>query len=311
MIRLKSNLLLLMLGLLFGFTQAQFDGGVGGGDTRTLLLSALACEGYYGGAADGAAFGLRANPIPCAAFSGGAQDGFASDTIQNPQPCISFTGGVQDGAAVDTLLSPTPCVAYFGTQRDGADFGYLSCTPLAVLGTPLYGELVGNDGRLWWTTFSEVNNLGFSIQRSVDRLYWQEIGFLQTSLNQHTAQAYETWDRAMQPGVNYYRWEQIDLGGARARSNVVALLSSGSDGLLLYPNPVLHTEPLHVQPGGSATLLRWELIDGLGKVLRRWETTSRPSDGRYDIMTEGLGAGIYVLVLRDGKRQQAAKFVVQ
>lgn len=318
-----------------GNAWAQFTGGVADGHARATLLSTVACQSFFGLVADGHARAVLPNPDPCDYFDGSSADGSARAAFVNPDTCGYFDGGRADGGSravfvnLDTcgyfdggradgnsrgiLLSAVPCTAFMASQRDGAASGFLSCAPLTVTASELYGYVQGKDGYLWWYTYSEVNNLGFILQRSSDQLNWTDLGFLPGESSSNARLKYDLWDRDMQPGVNYYRWEQIDLAGSTSRSNIVALVrgESGLTTLTVFPNPVGQGNFLHLnfQSPDEADFVV-HVVDALGHVLYSQDVLAAPSPIEVDIDTAPMSSGIYFLVLKGAHLQLSRRFVV-
>ncbi|MEO5943136.1 MAG: LamG-like jellyroll fold domain-containing protein [Ferruginibacter sp.] len=93
--------------------------------------------------------------------------------------------------------------------------------------------------QLSWETATELNNAGFSIQRSNDGgISWQSIGFVK-ALNFPTGSKYSFNDLAPLKGINAYRIKQVDIDGRFSNSNTALLNFSSLPALVkMYPNPV-------------------------------------------------------------------------
>jgi hypothetical protein len=291
---------------------AQFFGGAGDGSAASVYASAP-CESYWGLTADGAASAALANPDPCNSFDGGSQDGAGSALRVNPDSCGQFEGGNADGMSLATLLSPVPCTAFFASQRDGASSIFVSCLLLDVDASELYGRTEGEDGYLWWYTYSETNNLGFLVEKSIDNLQWQEIGFVPGLTESHILRKYALRDTAMASGVNYYRWRQTDLDGGMSFSNIVDLVKdeSGAARLTVYPNPVaagaavqLHYQAADMEP------VSIQLVDMMGQELFRSTYTVAKMPFLTEISTDRLAVGAYFLILTTAKHRVGKKIVV-
>jgi len=94
-----------------------------------------------------------------------------------------------------------------------------------------------------WTTEREINNRGFSVERSktTDSTSWNEIDFVNGSGNTNNPVDYTFTDRKLNTGRYNYRLKQIDFNGNHNYhdlSNIVEIgipsLFSMSDN---YPNP--------------------------------------------------------------------------
>jgi hypothetical protein len=95
--------------------------------------------------------------------------------------------------------------------------------PLPVQLTHFEALAIKNMVRLNWATVSEVNNSHFEVERSLDRLDWNTIGFVQGSINSHELIHYEFRDESPHEGANFYRLKQVDLNGESVFSQTVSV----------------------------------------------------------------------------------------
>ncbi len=119
------------------------------------------------------------------------------------------------------------------------DFG----TPVSTLPVELLGfsaTVIGHSVELSWATATETNNDYFSIERSADAIFWNDIAHVSGAGNANQTQTYTKVDFEPLTGVSYYRLAQKDIDGAVNYSEVQAVkIESGSFGGLVaaYPNP--------------------------------------------------------------------------
>ena len=93
---------------------------------------------------------------------------------------------------------------------------------------------------LKWTTASENNNSGFLIERSSNKVDFNEVAFINGKGTTTEVTDYEYNDNVTKPGTYYYRLKQIDFDGSFSYSNVVESEISGPEVFNLsqnYPNP--------------------------------------------------------------------------
>jgi hypothetical protein len=95
--------------------------------------------------------------------------------------------------------------------------------------TPLPIELVGfyviqldNKNIVTWTTFSEINNDFFTIERSVGGQYWDVIDFIEGAGTSSVIIDYRYYDYNPLNGVSYYRLKQTDYDGQYKYSDIVS-----------------------------------------------------------------------------------------
>ncbi|KAA0247219.1 MAG: T9SS C-terminal target domain-containing protein [Chlorobiota bacterium] len=94
---------------------------------------------------------------------------------------------------------------------------------------------------LKWTTATETNNFGFSIERRSENSDFTEIGFVKGNGTSTVTNSYSFVDTRPLEGAVYYRLKQIDLDGSVSYSNEIMADNSGAiNGFHLYgnyPNP--------------------------------------------------------------------------
>jgi hypothetical protein len=147
-------------------------------------------------------------------------------------------------------------------------------------GCPLPVEMLSADARIVdgdkvrieWETIGESILDYFEVQRSTDGQTWEPIG-REAARNIEGPNYYSLDDRNPVAGVNYYRVETMGLAGDHNFSQVMQVNVAGSDALQVsvWPNPAQgHTR---VDLSGLSGLKTVEVIDMLGKVVVRHETT--------------------------------------
>lgn len=93
---------------------------------------------------------------------------------------------------------------------------------------------------LKWTTATESNNSGFMIDRSSNKIDFNEVAFINGKGTTTEVNDYEYVDVISSPGTFYYRLKQIDFDGSFNYSNVVETEIEGPQVFVLsqnYPNP--------------------------------------------------------------------------
>jgi len=113
--------------------------------------------------------------------------------------------------------------------------------PLPVELTSFTAYVVDNSVTIKWTTATEINNSGFTIERSQKQKEWQEIAFVPGFGTTTEPRTYSFIDEGLSSGIYFYRIKQIDFNGTFA---LYELGSSVEISTLLeyelaqnYPNP--------------------------------------------------------------------------
>jgi hypothetical protein len=96
--------------------------------------------------------------------------------------------------------------------------------PVTLLSFSGYKDGVRN--QLRWITVTETNNAGFQVERSIDGLNYQSIGFVNSQAigGNSQAQLKYSFTDANPAGIkHYYRLRQVDIDGRSSLSNILLL----------------------------------------------------------------------------------------
>lgn len=113
--------------------------------------------------------------------------------------------------------------------------------PLPVELSSFTAMNVNGKVELNWSTATEVNNLGFEIERaSTDEMVWEKIGFVEGAGNSNSPRSYSFIDAAAAGKISY-RLKQIDMDGRSEYSSVVEVVAKNTpekcELMPNYPNP--------------------------------------------------------------------------
>lgn len=217
----------------------------------TIFLSALATDGFddFGGGT-----GYDRGDLPTSLTIGTNAIEFTNDeelTLYNgPTDC----GGTLLACQM-MIADPTNWVTDVNTTQ-GSGGGTASWPPsdgpvgsgsgfsgaaLPVVWLSFEGEYNENERMviLNWTTASEENNLGFAIERSLDGVEFEELGFVEGNGTTSFNHSYDFIDPTIELS-SYYRLRQVDYDGKYDFSKwifVSVIKTSEKGNLFLYPNP--------------------------------------------------------------------------
>lgn len=153
---------------------------------------------------------------------------------------------------------------------------------------------------LTWVTVTELNNAGFEVQRSTDKIRWISTGFIKGHGTVSEPVIYRYQDAGLAAGKYYYRLKQTDLTGSFEYHNLSAEVNIGipSEFSLFqnYPNPFNPaTRISFALPAESVVTL--EVFDILGsKVLAMGGTQLTAGYHSFDVNIAGssLSSGTYI-----------------
>ena len=181
--------------------------------------------------------------------------------------------------------------------------------------TSFTAQYVGNATQLNWTTASELNNLGFDIQRSTSGNDFVTIGFVLGKGTTTEIQNYSYVDETTSPNINYaYRLKQIDFNGSYNYSEVINLGESNPLNFELlqnYPNPFNPSTTISIGlPVKSDVILDVYNIVG-ERVLSLYSGELAAGNYNYTVDASNMTSGIYIYVLNavgeDGKNSTLSR----
>jgi hypothetical protein len=176
-------------------------------------------------------------------------------------------------------------------------------TSLPVNLVSFAGKGLNEDVLLTWTTASEQNNRGFSVERSTDGENFTEINFVNGKEYSVVRVNYELLDEgafaATQANTLYYRLRQVDFDGTETLSSVVSVNrdTKAVTSVKAYPNPFnagLQVEVVSVQDA-EYTLT---VTDSQGRVISNRDVMIEKGMNRISLEElDNLKGGIYFVRL--------------
>jgi hypothetical protein len=206
---------------------------------------------------------------------------------------LSLTNDDQNNVLAATTFTVTgPC---------GNDVEEIAINLLPVELTFFKGEIFGDLIYLKWQTASELNNVGFFVERSQDGLRWKEMDFIKgfgTTLETHD---YKWADTTPDSGNNYYRLKQVDRDGTTNYSEIVVVNFDKSklETFVVAPNPTQGYVAFNYQFSIQAV----QVLDQLGKVVKNIQQPTNGID-----LTE-LPKGIYTIIATTAEQVVAQQVV--
>lgn len=173
-------------------------------------------------------------------------------------------------------------------------------------------ELIYFDGRtqninsvhLEWITAREYKNRGFEIQRSVDGIDFQSIGFLEPygDGNSTKSQHYHFMDAKLPGGKYYYRLKQMGFKEAFSYSSVLPIsIQDFKDNFIAYPGA--KNDEVYISSTGwrkEGKQLSYELINLKGEQIYNSGFTSTPA---YLLSMSNYPTGAYYVLIRNEEEE--------
>ena len=234
-----------------------------------------------------------------------------------PQSSNEFNGIVKDesgnpvsGVSVYLIYDDAPV-------NNKAAFNYYPKTVLDTLPVELttFSALAsGRNIQLRWSTATEINVSGFSIERRQNdtSASWDKIGFVQGSGNSNSLKSYSYTDAGLVAGNRYfYRLKMVQMDGSFSYSGIVEATTSlplANNLTTCYPNPFANNSTTIGFFLSDICKISLKILDYKKSVVKRTliddfaNNNSSHQPGNYvnylkDTSKTTLGNGIYIVQL--------------
>ena len=205
--------------------------------------------------------------------------------------------------------------ATFNGEQD-VYYSYITYTtgiiPVELLS--LSASVAANVVTLNWSTATELNNLGFEIERSSNKTNWRTIGFKEGKGTTSEPQQYSYSDKLSDITSSrlYYRLKQVDYNGSFEYSEIVEVEIAPSVFSLSqnYPNPFNPSTTINYQiPELSFVTIK--VYDVLGNEVAALVNEQKPA-GKYEVgfNASELVSGVYFYTLSAGEFVQSKRMLL-
>jgi hypothetical protein len=180
--------------------------------------------------------------------------------------------------------------------------------------TSFSASVVKGAVNLSWKTATEVNNMGFNVERSSNKSDWTKLAFVQGNQTTTSTNSYSYVDKSVnQTGNYYYRLKQIDNDGSYKYSSIVEVDVNSPSVFTLnqnYPNPfnpstvISYTLP-------QASNVKLMVYNAIGQPVRVLENGFKNS-GTYNVTFNAseLSSGIYFCKIEAGQFSSIRKMML-
>jgi hypothetical protein len=166
---------------------------------------------------------------------------------------------------------------------------------------------VRNQGyvQLQWQTTGELNNKGFTVQRSLDGYRFTDLLQVPAQTGSGTFHTYSALDATAPISACYYRLQQNDIDGNSTYSEVRPIQPlDGNNDIQVYPTLLNGSEPISIHlKAAQADMLRVSLISSQGRQLvnRTYSIPAGPNN--FSFQVPSLPTGLYYLNISSNKLQ--------
>jgi len=166
---------------------------------------------------------------------------------------------------------------------------------------------IGNSVKLDWTTATETNNEGFTIQRSANGTDWSDIATVKGAGNSTDRRDYTAFDNSPLSGSSIYRLKQQDREGKVSFTETVSVRfdRNTSTAISLFPVPN-NGRSITVNGIGNISQYEMQVLDQNGLVKHQNNNLTQAT-----INLPVLKAGIYMIRFtnRDTREQSTVRYV--
>jgi alpha-tubulin suppressor-like RCC1 family protein len=156
-----------------------------------------------------------------------------------------------------------------------------------------------NQNHLTWQTATESNNEGFEIERSINGIDFEKIGFIKGVGSSNQIQSYRFIDT--NPfNVTYYRLKQIDFFGKFDYSNTISIKIGKEKRIEFYPNPTNGIITIESEAILNADILIYNTIGKLVKISKAQNNTINISE---------LPKGVYMVSMTNNENRFVKQIV--
>lgn len=167
-------------------------------------------------------------------------------------------------------------------------------------------ELQGRQVLLKWSTLTESNNSHFMVEHSTDGQPFLPLGRISGAGDSQQAREYAFLHAGPEPGLNYYRLQQVDFDGAATYSEILsAEVEAGESPLSLYPTAVDHTLAIEWRQAPRQPLHLY-IFNMQGNVAASLKIDSQAR--RTQLSVDNLPPGAYLLAVPEGGSRHTARF---
>ncbi len=244
-------------------------------------------------------------PAGCASGGGWGVELFTQDYIKN----ATWTAGdtlvvIFENIAEGPYQGHMRIYRYVTTESAYEDIGNLTLpVELTNFSVAIKQTSLGDRVELAWRTIGETNNLGFEVQRSLDKKHYEKLGFVSGAGSTNVAQGYSFLDETVPVGTWFYRLKQMDRDGAFTFSDVKEIEVMPPQKYELtqnFPNPFNpRTEiAFHIREEGVVEL---KVFDLLGREVQTL-VNQKMQAGIHRVSFDGrdLPTGMYLYTLKAG-----------
>lgn len=221
---------------------------------------------------------------------------------------------------IDDLIDSNTIYTYKVSLCEGPIQG-IESIPLTLLSVPIPVELISfyafqNNGfvKLNWMTATELNNLGFHIEKSIDNINWHNIGFVEGKGTTTELSHYFFLDSSEILTEQFYKLKQVDYDGSFKYSNIIRTTKQIPDEfnlIICFPNPFNNSTTIQFILD-SEEPVQLLIYNPLGELINKLYDGPVEKHKLYNLTfnADELSAGVYISCLKQGNMVYKNKMIL-
>jgi hypothetical protein len=203
--------------------------------------------------------------------------------------------------------------ATFNNEQD-VYYSYIAPNIVPVELVSFTSFVEGNNVTLSWSTATELNNRGFEIERSLNRIDWITIGFKEGKGTTTEPQQYSFSDNlsGVKSSRLYYRLKQLDFSGSFEYSNILEIEIAPTAFSLSqnYPNPFNPSTKIKYSiPQSSDVVIKvFDILGNEAATLVNEQKTAGSYEIEFD--ASSFPSGVYFYQIKAGNFVQTKRMIL-
>jgi hypothetical protein len=178
-----------------------------------------------------------------------------------------------------------------------------------------HATCLNSEAQLNWSTFTELNNDYFTIERSLDGFDFEEMAEVNGNGTTSQMSTYQWTDDRPLPGTSYYRLSQTDYNGEKTMLGTLSTewpCGDGEDGVMIYPNPTEGDVNVVFSHDRKEEYVV-QVFNALGQMVIPTveEGLKEKGSTMLKVRTSELSAGVYMIKVVVGEKIYTEKLVVK
>ena len=149
-------------------------------------------------------------------------------------------GSTPSGSSISGSLTTSSVNSNWGNENFTLAATTATFPPLPLDIISFNGQCDNNFPQIEFVVASQINNEFFSIERSVNLIDWEEVGYIAGGGTTNEVITYNWSEEALLNGTKYYRLSLTDINDEIKYSNPIAIECENEIDFHLYPNPAFN-----------------------------------------------------------------------